>query len=90
MANDDQNNRDYSVGRGKPPIESRFRKGRSGNPKGRPPGSRNTCNVVGDELDTTAKITENGRRRIVTKRPSDGEAGRQQSNGRRSSSFARW
>jgi Family of unknown function (DUF5681) len=27
---------DYQVGRGKPPVASRFRKGQSGNPKGRP------------------------------------------------------
>jgi hypothetical protein len=29
-------NRDYSVGRGKPPVEGQFKKGRSGNPGGKP------------------------------------------------------
>ena len=29
--------RSYKVGRGKPPKSTRFKKGRSGNPKGRPP-----------------------------------------------------
>ena len=31
----------YEVGYGKPPSASRFKKGMSGNPKGRPPGRRN-------------------------------------------------
>jgi hypothetical protein len=30
------NEKDYAVGYGKPPVETRFRKGQSGNPSGRP------------------------------------------------------
>ena len=33
--------RDYRVGYGKPPVHSRFPKGQSGNPRGRPRGSMN-------------------------------------------------
>jgi hypothetical protein len=40
MTKDEKNSRprDYAVGYGKPPAHTRFRKGRSGNPGGRPRG----------------------------------------------------
>lgn len=39
----------YEVGYGKPPKEHRFRKGQSGNPRGRPRGSRNRRPEVQEE-----------------------------------------
>jgi len=33
--------RDYEVGYGKPPRDTRFKEGQSGNPRGRPPGLKN-------------------------------------------------
>jgi hypothetical protein len=68
MPNADQNDRDYRVGRCKPPIHSRFRKGQSGNPKGRPPGSRDTATLLGEELDAVVSVTEYGGRKKLTKR----------------------
>jgi hypothetical protein len=37
----------YTVGYGKPPVHSRFKAGRSGNPRGRPKGSRNRQAALG-------------------------------------------
>jgi hypothetical protein len=55
MSNDDgrKNNR--------PPIHARFREGRSGNPKGRPRGSRNTSEIFREEADRLVKLTEKGK-----------------------------
>lgn len=40
---------DYDVGYGKPPEASRFRKGRSGNPGGRPKGAKTRNTDLGDD-----------------------------------------
>lgn len=39
----------YTVGYGRPPVETRFKPGRSGNPKGRPKGAKNKQHAVGNE-----------------------------------------
>ena len=51
---------DYDVGYRKPPRHTRFTKGQSGNPRGRPPGAKN--------LNETVIVSENGGCRKVTKR----------------------
>jgi|SRR5579862_370026 len=55
------------VGYGKPPKNSRFKVGRSGNPKGRPKGSLNLATVLQRTLRETIVISENGRRKVMTK-----------------------
>ena len=57
---------DYKVGPGKPPLHTRFKKGQSGNPRG--PPAKNVAALVVAALNQPVVVTENGRRRTVTKR----------------------
>jgi hypothetical protein len=59
--------RDYAIGYGKPPVHSRFRKGRSGNPKGRPKGRANLKTDLLAELAETIVIREGDRQLRVSK-----------------------
>jgi hypothetical protein len=58
----------FEVGFGKPPRSTRFNPGQSGNPNGRPPGAKNFAVAIGQELDSRVTVTENGRRRRISKR----------------------
>jgi hypothetical protein len=53
--------RDYAVGYGKPPVETRFQKGQSGNPQGRPRGTKKLVTLLGDVLSPAIGIAETGR-----------------------------
>lgn len=59
---------DYEVGYGKPPRHTRFAKGQSGNPRGRPAGAKNFTTLLSEALSEPVTVTENGRRRKVSKR----------------------
>ncbi len=56
-----------TIGYGRPPHATRFRKGVSGNPKGRPKGTRNLTTVIHAALSERVTVTENGRRRRISK-----------------------
>ena len=59
---------DYEVGFGKPPRHTQFKKGQSGNPRGRPSGSKNLSTLVIEALNELVVVAENGGRRKITKR----------------------
>ena len=46
----DDQPRDYAVGYGKPPIETRFQKGQSGNPEGRPRSTKKLVTLLAEVL----------------------------------------
>ncbi|MFO1148131.1 MAG: DUF5681 domain-containing protein [Alsobacter sp.] len=53
------------MGYGKPPKDTRFKPGHSGNPRGRPKGARNVETILREELLGSITVVENGRRRKV-------------------------
>jgi hypothetical protein len=58
--------RDYQVGRGKPPVHTRFKKGQSGNPRG--PRPKNLPALLVEALNEKVVVTIDGERREITKR----------------------
>jgi len=61
-----ENKRDYEVGRGKPPVHSRFKRGQSGNPHG--PRPKHLPALLVEALNDKVVVTIDGERREITKR----------------------
>lgn len=59
---------DYTVGYKKPPKSSQYKKGQSGNPKGRPKKSKNANKMMHDILNEEMQFTENGEQKTASKR----------------------
>jgi hypothetical protein len=55
------------LGYGNPPGHTRFKRGQSGNPKGRPKGTLNIATVLERTLREKIVINENGRKKTITK-----------------------
>lgn len=57
---------DYLVGKGRPPVETRFKPGRSGNPRGRPKTVKTVDAILREALHRKVALTEHGRPRTRT------------------------
>ncbi len=63
----DQDTGDAAVGYRRPPVSTRFQKGQSGNPNGRPRGTLNVATALSKAMREKVIINENGKRKVVSK-----------------------
>lgn len=71
MSEDNENRDDpseYEIGYSKPPKQTRFKKGRSGNPTGRPKGSKSLKTFLMAALEEKVIVNENGLSKQISKR----------------------
>jgi hypothetical protein len=58
----------YKVGKGQPPLATRWKAGQSGNPRGRPKGAKNLVTIFSEALSQKLEIQENGKVRKISAR----------------------
>lgn len=56
----------YRVGRGRPPLHTRFAPGKSGNPRGRPKGRKSPARIMDELLSRQVVIGEGRSRQKMT------------------------
>jgi hypothetical protein len=61
-----ENDKTYEVGYGKPPKKNQFKKGKSGNPKGRKKGVRNFATLIRLKLEQTIVVQKGGTKKRMT------------------------
>jgi len=59
---------EYDIGYGKPPKETRFNRGKSGNKRGRPKVSKNTYTLLNEILGQKITVEANGRQFRISKK----------------------
>jgi hypothetical protein len=62
----DDSDNDGPVGYRKPPRRTRFKKGQSGNPRGRPKSARSPANLFWAVMAKSLIVTENGSRKKIS------------------------
>lgn len=62
---DDDHHKPYEVGYGKPPKATQFKRGQSGNQKGRPKGARNLGSLIEEALRRKVSIKDDGKERRI-------------------------
>jgi hypothetical protein len=58
----------YEVGKGRPPVQSQWRPGQCGNPKGRPKKAKGTATMAREALERPLPVLVNGRKRQMSVR----------------------
>ena len=61
MAKKKSSSPNYEIGHGRPPKDTQFKKGKSGNEKGRPPGTRPIGSILQEAMRQKIAVTENGK-----------------------------
>jgi Family of unknown function (DUF5681) len=67
MTVSESNDGEYEVGFKRPPVHTRFKKGESGNQKGRPKGTKNLKTDLHEELNEWITIKEGERTKKISK-----------------------